>query len=254
MIVSTFVVEDEPLARKTLRQFVGEISWLKLIGEAADGLSAVREINERKPELIFLDVDLPEINGLQVLERLSSEPEVVFTTAHDKYALSAFEFDALDYLIKPFGRDRFHQTLERVRRRLFVEKEEKSPGGTTLERARHALQKDELTPLNRLFVRDREMLFPIATRDIIRLEACDDYTAVYLKGQKHLIHLGLTEVTARLDPKSFLRVHRSHTVNLNHVTSAEEFDRRVVLYLSDGSQVTASRTGTQEFRRLFTLV
>ena len=253
MIVSTFVVEDEPLARKTLRDFIGETSWLELVGEAADGLTAVRAIDELKPDLIFLDVDLPEINGLQVLERIRAQTEVVFTTAHDKYAPSAFEFDALDYLIKPFGRERFQNALKRVRRRLSALKLELPNDVSTLQRARHALQPDNLTR-HRLFVRDREMLLPIATRDITRLEACDDYTAVHLARQKYLIHLSLTEVTARLDPTSFLRVHRSHTVNLNHVTSAEEFDRRLVLHLSDGSEVTASRSGTQEFRRLFTLL
>ena len=252
MTIRSFIVEDEPLARKTLRELVAEISWLTLIGEAGDGLNAVQQIDELKPQLLFLDIDLPELNGLQVLERVSHQPEVVFTTAYDKYALSAFEFDALDYLLKPFGRDRFQQMLDRVRRRLFTEKPLPHVEPTTLERARHALQTDEGTPLTRLFVRDGEMLYPILTTNIIRLEACDDYTTVYLKNKRYLIHVGLSDFTTRLDPEIFLRVHRSHTVNLNHVISAEEFDRRFALHMTDGSEVTASRSGSQEFRRLFT--
>ena len=246
--VTCLIVEDEPLARETLSDLITATSWLKLIGDAADGVTAIQKIDELKPQLVFLDVDLPELNGLDVLERISHQPHVVFTTAHDKYAVPAFEFDALDYLLKPFGRERFKQTLERIRRRLF----NTSPGPTVLERARHAVETDR-TARNRVFVRDGDMIIPIAVRDMIRLEACDDYTAIYLAEAKYFVHVSLTEFTARLDPESFLRVHRSHTVNLNHVKSAEEFDRRLVLYLSDGSEVTASRSGTQEFRRLYTL-
>lgn len=250
MLVRSLIVEDEPLARKTLRDLIAGTTWLTLVGEAGDGLTAIRQIDELKPQLLFLDVDLPELNGLQVLERVSHQPEIVFTTAYDHYALSAFEFDALDYLLKPFGRERFQQTLERVRRRLSNAPDQLA----TLERARHALQADQRTSLSRIFVRDGDLLFPIEVKNIIRLEACDDYTAVCLDGRRYLVHVGLSEFTTRLDPNNFVRVHRSHTINLNHVTSAEEFDRRVVLNLSDGSQVTASRAGTQEFRRLFTLV
>jgi len=255
MVVRTLIVEDEPLARQTLRQLVGETTWLEFVGQAADGLSAVQEINQLKPELVFLDIELPEMNGLQVLERISYQPEVVFTTAYDNYAHSAFELDALDYLLKPFGRERFRQTLERVYRRLSVEKQKGLTGVATVERARNALQpRDERTPVTRLFVREGDMLLPITVKNIIRLEACDDYTAVYVDGRRYLIHLGLREFTARLDPEKFLSVHRSHTVNLDHVKAAEEFDRRVVLYMSDGSEVTASRSGAQQFHKLFTWV
>lgn len=250
MLITSFIVEDEPLARRTLRDLISATSWLTLIGEAADGVTAIRKIDELKPDLVFLDVDLPELNGLQVLERMAHQPHVVFTTAHDKYAVPAFEFDALDYLLKPFGSERFKQTLERVRRRIF---DTQTSDSAVLERARRALKTDERTSLTRIFVRDGDMMIPIAVRDIIRLEACDDYTAIYLAAAKYLVHVSLTEFTARLDPENFLRIHRSHTVNLNHVRSAEEFDRRLVLYLSDGSEVTASRSGTQEFRRLYTL-
>jgi two-component system LytT family response regulator len=248
--VRSFIVEDEPLARKTLRQLISETSWLELAGETGDGLTAVKQIDELKPELVFLDIELAEMNGLQVLETINHQPEVVFTTAYDSYALSAFEFDALDYLLKPFGRERFAQTLERIRRRLGAM--DRAADVPTVERARHALESGQ-TPLTRVFVRDRDSLLPLMVQDIVRLEACDDYTQIHANQKKFLIHLGLSEFTARLDPTSFLRVHRSHTVNLNHVISAEEFDRRLVLYLSDGSEVTASRSGTQQFRKLFTL-
>ena len=253
MSIRSFIVEDEPLARRTLRQLISETSWLELAGETGDGLTAVKQIDELKPELVFLDIELAEMNGLQVLETIHHQPEVVFTTAYDTYALSAFEFDALDYLLKPFGRERFAQTLDRIRRRLGTTDRSSAADVPTIERARHALETGQ-TPLTRVFVRDRDSLLPIMVQDIVRLEACDDYTQIHANQKKFLIHLGLSEFTARLDPTSFLRVHRSHTVNLNHVISAEEFDRRLVLHFSDGSEVTASRSGTQQFRKLFTLV
>jgi len=155
MLVTSLIVEDEPLARKTLRDLIAATPWLTLVGEAADGITAIRRIDELKPQLLFLDVDLPELNGLQVLERVSHQPHVVFTTAHDNYAVPAFEFDALDYLLKPFGRERFNQTLERVRRRVF---RTQTTGPTMLERARHALTANGHTHITRIFVRDGEMM------------------------------------------------------------------------------------------------
>ena len=188
MTVRSFIVEDEPLARKTLRRLISETSWLELAGEAGDGLSAVKQIDELKPELVFLDIELAEMNGLQVLETIKHQPEVVFTTAYDSYALSAFECDALDYLLKPFGRERFAQTLDRVRRRLGTTDRD-TP---TLERARHAFKTVDQTPLTRVFVRDRDSLRPVMVQDIVRLEACDDYTQIHANQKKFLIHLGLS--------------------------------------------------------------
>ena len=255
MVVRALIVEDEPLARQTLRELIAQISWLELLGEVGDGLSAVRAIEELKPDLIFLDIELPEMNGLQVLECVTRRPHVVFTTAYDSYAISAFELEALDYLLKPFGVERFKLTIERVRRRLSATSQAESTDVALVNRARHALRTvEQRAPVSRVFIREAEMLRPVAVQDIIRLEACDDYTAVHVAGKKHLIHLGLSEFTTRLAPDKFLRVHRSHTVNLDHVNAAEEFDRRVVLHMSDGSEVTASRSGAQQFRKLYTWV
>ena len=114
----TVIVEDEPLARENLREYTHGVDWITLIGEASDGTQAVQMIDQLRPDLVFLDVSLPELSGMQVIEQIRHHPEIVFTTAHDKFALAAFETGALDYLLKPFGRKRFEVTLERVRRRL----------------------------------------------------------------------------------------------------------------------------------------
>jgi two-component system LytT family response regulator len=246
MVVRALIVEDEPLARRTLREFAGELEWLQVVGEAADGARAVRLIDELAPDLVFLDVQMPELSGLEVLRRIHHDPEVVFTTAHDGYALAAFELEALDYLLKPFGRERFRAAAERVRRRLAATAPEPP---RTRERAA-AL--DGTGFLERLFVRQRDHVVPVRVQDIVRLEAADDYVTVHAGGQQYLVSLALAVLERRLDPGRFRRVHRSHIVNLDHVVSLRPYDdaRRFVVTLRDGAEVLASRAGSLELREL----
>src|SRR6266404_6695884 len=151
--ISAVIVEDEPLATQTIKDFLLGEDWLKVVGEAADGERAVTLIDDLRPDLVFLDVRMPGLSGLQVLENIKHDPEVVFTTAYDDHAVTAFELEALDYILKPFGRERFRQMLARVKLRLV-----ESAGRTELpvrDRALHALKTKAVEPLLRLFVRDR---------------------------------------------------------------------------------------------------
>lgn len=246
MVVRALIAEDEPLARRTLCEFAGELDWLQVVGEAADGAEAVRMIDALAPDLVFLDVQMPELSGLEVLRRIHHDPEVVFTTAHDGYALAAFEMEALDYLLKPFGRERFRAAAERVRRRLAATAPQPP---RTRERAA-AL--DGPGPLERLFVRHRDRVVPVRVEEITRLEAADDYVTVHAGGQRYLVSLSLVDLERRLDPRRFRRVHRSHVVNLDHVVSLRPYDdaRRFVITLADGAEVLASRAGSLELREL----
>ena len=151
--ISAVIVEDEPLARQTIKDFVQGQDWLKIVGEAADGDSAVTLIDELRPDLVFLDVRMPGLTGLQVLENIKHDPEVVFTTAYDDHAVTAFELEALDYILKPFGRERFRQMLARVKLRLVDTNGNTEP--SIGERAQQALQAKPVEYLVRLFVRDR---------------------------------------------------------------------------------------------------
>src|SRR4029077_14249944 len=153
--VRALVVEGEPHARRSLREYSEGVEWLTLVGEAGDGVEAVRLIDRLEPDLVFLDVHLPELSGLQVIERIRHRPEIVFTTAYDRFALAAFEVGALDYLLKPFGRQRFQTMLARVRRRLTDLLTDTAV--PTAERARDALG----SPLRRLFARAGERIVPI---------------------------------------------------------------------------------------------
>lgn len=249
--VRALVIEDEPLARQQLRELAAGVPWLSCVGEASDGAAAVRAIDDLRPDLVFLDIRMPELSGLEVLERTEHEPAVIFTTAFDQYAVAAFELGALDYLLKPFGRERFLAAVERVRRALGATRsDDDERDSSTVARARAALGA-VAGPAERIFVRDRGRIVPIPVREIERLEAEDDYVAVHARGRRFLVYLPLGEFERRLDLERFLRVHRSHVVNLDFVTALVPFDAaRLQVEMRDGTKIMASRTRSRELRHL----
>jgi two-component system, LytTR family, response regulator len=251
MAVRALIVEDEALSRCMLRDFAVDVDWLQIIGEATDGQAAVQMIDGLRPDLVFLDIQLPKLTGLQLLERVRYEPAIVFTTAYDRYAIAAFELEALDYLLKPFGRARFHQAMERVRQRL-AGKREAAKLPSVRERAALALrQQKTVEPLLRMFVRDAlGKIIHLRIEDVSRFVAADDYVAVHANKASYLVHLTLSDIEQRLDPKQFRRVHRSAIVNLDHIVSCEPIERRLLLKLRDGSEVSTSRAGSQNLQDL----
>ena len=251
--IRALIVEDEPLARRTLREIIADVPWLECVGEAETGPRAVKMIDSLTPDLVFLDIEMPELNGLQVLDRISHEPAVIFTTAYDRYAVSAFELEALDYLLKPFGRERCLAALERARRALPANgrggRGEVGAAPPLVERARSVMA--ESGPLTRLFVRDRDRIVPIAATEIERLEAADDYVEVHTRSRSYLVYLTLNDFERRLDPERFIRVHRAHIVNLDFVKQLVPFDgSRMQVEMRDGAKILASRTRSKELRQL----
>lgn len=241
--VRALVVEDEPEARRMLRDFLAEASWVEVVGEAVNGADAVAAIDELRPALVFLDVRLPELSGLDVLQQIKHQPEVVFATAYDQYAVAAFELGALDYLVKPFGRQRFRQMLDRVRQRLATGSE--SPSAP--ERARTALGQP---PLRRLFARHGDKIVPIAAATIVRIQAQGDYAEVHAPGGPYLLHVTLSELASRLDRERFIQVHRSHIVSLDAIKLLRPHDeRRLVIVLANGEEIVASRAASEALRR-----
>ena len=235
------IVEDEPLARKTLRDLLADADWLEIVGEAADGLAAVELINTRKPDLVFLDINLPELSGLDVLKRLVHEPAIVFTTAHDRHAIAAFELAALDYLLKPFGRARFQQALARARNAL-----DRAEARPALPETRAALG---TALLQRILIRDAGRIVPVAVREIERIAADGDYAAVRTRGKTFLVSLPLGDFESRLDPVYFVRVHRSHIVNLDFVEALDPLDNsQLLVRMKDGARIAASRTASKRLR------
>lgn len=229
------IVDDEPLARRRLRALLADLDWIACAGEAADAPAAIRLIDEARPDLAFIDIGLPGMSGIELVGKLRHAPVVIFTTAHDRYAVKAFELAAADYLLKPFGAARFVRAMERVRPRL---------EGT----ATPAPTPETTTP-RRLFVREGGRIVPLAVAMVERVEACDDFVEIHAQGRRYRLNLPLGELEAQLDPATFVRVHRSHIVNLDHVVGWEPYDgSRFEIRLRDGTRITASRQRSRALR------
>lgn len=243
MKVTAFIVDDEPVARAGLRAMLGAFDWVEVIGEAADGESAVREIDARRPELVFLDVQMPGLLGTDVLRQLERRPFVIFTTAYSEHAVSAFELGAVDYLLKPFGPSRLAGAMDRVRSALG------EPATVdAIERLSGALAEG---PISRLFVRVGGALVPLAIERVSRFEADGDYLVAHAGSARHLLHLSLARLEKRLDARRFARVHRTHIVNLDHVRAFKRDDRgNMEAEMLDGTRVPVSRARAQELRHL----
>ena len=242
-INTAFIAEDEPLARETIRDAVMQRPDLRLIGEAADGRSALTQINALQPEVLFMDIQMPEMTGLEVLKRLDYNPHIVFTTAYDHYAVAAFELNALDYLLKPFTLARFNAAVDRL--------QENVPGPST-QNMLDALQQAETpnkAPLQRILVKDRGQIFPVNVNDIAYLKSDAKYTGIYVSDKTYLVRLGLSELAERLDPQRFVRIHRSVMVNLDFVESMKADDQsQLQLHMRDGSVLMANRDASKMLR------
>jgi two-component system LytT family response regulator len=242
MTLTVVIADDEPLARKQLRDLVGEVSWLRCLAEAADGRETIDAVDHQKPDLLFLDIQMPNLSGIEVLGQVQHRPGVIFTTAYDRYAVTAFELHAVDYLLKPFGRARFLAAVERARQSLV-----QAP--STIERARVALAPGG--PVTRLFVRERGKIVPVAVSAIERMEARDDYVALFTANRRYLIHIAMNELETMLEPKTFVRVHRCHIVNLDFVASLMPYDSgRLEIEMRNGAKLVASRTRSKSLRSL----
>jgi two-component system LytT family response regulator len=243
MKISTLIADDEPVARAGLRDMLAGVEWLTCVGEAANGHAAVDAINQLRPELVFLDIQMPGLLGTDVLRHVQHQPFVVFTTAYAQHAASAFELGALDYLLKPFGPDRLATTLERVR--AAIGEPHTLPA---FDRLREALGSG---PMSRLFVRSGNAILPVAVESVAWFEAWGDYVTAHAGRARHVLHLSLSHLEARLDPKRFLRIHRTYIVNLDHVTAfRRQGKERMVAELADGARLAVSRSRAKELRSL----
>ena len=240
--ISVLVVDDEPLARAGLRDLLAEIDWLDCVGEAGDGSAAISAIDALKPDLVLLDIQMPGPSGIDVLRRLQHRPMVIFTTAYAAHAVTAFELGALDYLLKPFGEERLQAALERVRAAVG------EPRAAAFDRFNEAMSH---APMSRLFVRVGRSIVPLAVRDIAWFEAVGDYIAAHGAGTQHLLHLSLNQLENRLDATRFVRIHRTHLVNMDHVVAfRRELTGALVAELKDGTCLAVSRAKARELRTL----
>ena len=235
------VVDDEAMARERVVSLLRQEQDIELIGECSDGEQAVNAINSQQPDLVFLDVQMPAVDGFRVIEQVGPEkmPAVVFVTAYDEYAVRAFEVHALDYLLKPFGRERFQQTLQHARSHV-----ERRRAGDLGKRLMALVQdiKPEPQKLDRLVVKSGGRVFFLRTEDIVWIEAAGNYVRLHLGEDSHLFRETMNGIEARLDPQRFVRIHRSRIVNSDRIKELQPwFNGEYVVVLQNGTRLTLSR-------------
>jgi len=235
--IRALIVDDEDLARQVVREMLVPHAEVEIVAECANGFEAVRVAAEVKPDLIFLDIQMPKLDGFEVLELIGEGVAVVFVTAYDEHALRAFEVHAVDYLMKPFRAERFEAALDRAKQRI---------GGTVPFRPEEltASTRSAGTYAARVVVKDGTRVHIIPVSKLDYAEAQDDYVALASQGKKHLKQQTISSLEAALDPKNFVRIHRSYLVNLERVTRLEPYGKDThVVILNDGARLPVSRSG-----------
>ncbi|MGH8494752.1 MAG: LytR/AlgR family response regulator transcription factor [Gammaproteobacteria bacterium] len=245
--IRTLIVDDEPLARAGLRKFCAQQPDLEVIAECGDGTCAVQTIERERPHLVFLDIEMQEMSGFDVLARLAPDtlPYVVFTTAHDGYALNAYDYEAVDFLLKPFDMSRFNRSLDRVRRRLVVAPETLRTQLAGALRSLTSLGSSSSSPqyLQRVAIRHGQRTSFIDAADIDCIEARRNYVDLHVGPSKHELHTALKEFEEKLDPARFLRIHRSLLVNMERVEEIQNwFNGCYRFRLASGAIFTSGRT------------
>jgi two-component system LytT family response regulator len=242
MKTTVLIAEDEPLAAEALAEWVTQMPQLSLVATCADGESALAQIRALRPDLVLMDIHMPGLTGLQVLKALAeddAQPAVIFTTAYDEHAITAFELHAVDYLLKPFSRERFAEAVEHA-----VQSAPPSLGATV-----DALQAPGGEPLTRVLVRDQGKIFPLNVETIEYLRSDNKYTALVSRGRSFLVRLPINSFEQRLDPSRFLRLHRSCIVNLDFVDSmTPDENSQLVVQMRDGARMTATREISKKLR------
>ena len=250
MSIRALVVDDEPLARQSVRRFLKHHADIEVVGECGDGQAAVAAILTRKPDLIFLDVQLPEMDGFEVVGRIGVErmPSTIFVTAYDQYALRAFDANALDYLLKPFGKTRFERALARARERI--------AGGLDHEAAQRILRAMESAAghgsyIDRIPVSASGRIVFVKVRDIQWIEAAGNYARIHAAGRSYDVRETLSSLEGKLDPADFLRIHRSAIVNIQFVKEVHPwFHGYHLVLLENGQKLRMSRYQREVAERL----
>jgi len=252
--IRTLIIDDEPLARKRLAGLLKEHSEFSIIGECSNGLDAVAAIQSHTPDVVFLDMQMPDLDGLGVLQQLGTEnlPVIIFVTAYDTYAVKAFEVHAVDYLLKPFDDERFEQTIAYVK--LHLRRKVADDLGSRLTALYHDLasqRQPATSPTERIPIKSAGRVFFLNTSDIDWLEAEGNYVSLHAGKASHLVRDTMSVMEAKLDSKKFLRIHRSVIVNTLRIKEMQPWSHgEYVLILQDGTRLTSSRNYADNLNKL----
>lgn len=237
------IIDDEPPAREVIKHFLKSHDDLELVGEAENGFDGLKLIHTQNPDLIFLDIQMPKLTGFELLELIDHPPTIIFSTAYDQYALKAFEQHAADYLLKPYNRERFEDGLAKARTLM---------SKTSVPVATESLVQDYLQePTHRLVVKDGTKIDIIPTDEVIRIAAQDDYSEIITAKGKHLKKQTMKHLEQVLDPKKFVRVHRSSIVQVSQIAKIDKYGKETHLaQLKNGDEVVVSASGYTKLKEL----
>jgi len=237
MKINCIIIDDEQLARELVREYIEDIPDLEIIGEASKGKDAVELIDTLKPDLIFLDVQMPGMTGFDVLDDINHDPHVIFTTAYDQYAIRAFEKNAVDYLLKPIDKERFSLAVKRALERMRLEQ------NNIGEMLRNMKAENRTSYDSHIFVQKSEKLINLSIDEIMFLEASGDYTILTTKADQFVSSSGIGKLEEILNPETFIRVHRSTIININFLKEIEKhFNGGMVVKMQNGKSFPVSRT------------
>ena len=243
-MIKIIVIEDESLARDIIRKYLEELDGFEIIAECANGFEGLKAIQELKPDIVFLDIQMPKINGFEMLELLDDVPQIIFSTAFDQYAIKAFESNAADYLLKPYTKERFVQAVQRARQRLT----EENPLTQNIKKIA-----DDSThePLSRIVVRNGARIEIIDTRTIEYFQATDDYVEIHCSQGKFLKQMTMKYLDVHLDENRFVRAHRSYIIAIDHLSKIEHYEKDTHLaMMKSGEKLPISRSGYGRLREV----
>jgi two-component system, LytTR family, response regulator len=243
-IIRTLIIEDEAPAREIIKYYLKDHAEIEIIGECPDGFLGLKMISEMKPDLVFLDIQMPKLSGFEMLEVLEERPEIIFTTAFDQYALRAFELNAVDYLLKPFHKERFDEALKKATARINAEEPEKKISYSILPK-RPEMQ----GPVNRIVVRKGNSIIIIPVDQVRYVEAQDDYVMIYHTTGKALKQQTMKFFEENLPKENFVRIHRSYIVRIEEIKRIEPYTKdNYVAILHSGDKLPVSRAGYKHLK------
>jgi two-component system, LytTR family, response regulator len=249
MTYKAIIIEDEEPARQLIKSYLAGNNEVEIIGEFADGFNGVKAIDETKPDLIFLDIQMPKLSGFEVLELITHKPAVIFSTAFDEYAIRAFEINAVDYLLKPYGKDRFQQALDKAVTSIIKNE-------IQIHKFQPLLKANEENPeiLVRVAVKTGTKVHLIQTSDILYIEADGDYAKIITRDSFYLKEKTLKYFETHLDPIQFVRMHRSCIVNINEIARIEYYDKEThIVFLKNNTKLRASTAGYKLLKNMLHL-
>jgi two-component system LytT family response regulator len=241
--IKCVIVDDEDLARQLLVEYLDDYSNIEVVAECGGGRDAIEKIDMLCADLVFLDVQMPGIDGFDVLENIKTDPFVIFCTAYDKYAIKAFDKNAIDYILKPLDKKRFDQAIERATERIH------NNDSNFMHQSEDLVANEESKYSNNLFVQKSEKLVNLSIIDIVHLEAAKDYTIISTKSEQFVSSSGISKLESKLDPSIFIRIHRSTIINLNKLVEIEKYGSgNLAAHMLNGKTFPVSRTYAKSIR------